>query len=112
MSGWFASLKNCGIKLGSRGMGADILLYTSPGCTDCEQVRRFLTSHRLRFKEFDLSDERIAVYAKKTYGVRIAPITVIGDQVLYGSFSEQYRQLSQLSLGKDNAVGDGGDVHE
>ncbi len=73
-----------------------VLLYTSPGCPDCAAVRRYLDTHGVRYEERDVTQPGIAAEAKARYGVRIAPITVIGDEALYGTFAEQKPRLDTL----------------
>ncbi|TAL86133.1 MAG: glutaredoxin family protein [Rhodanobacter sp.] len=73
-----------------------VLLYTSPGCPDCAAVRRYLDQHGVVFEERDVTAPGVADEAKARYGVRIAPITVIGDAVLWGTFAEQKPRLDAL----------------
>ena len=54
-------------------MTAEVIIYTTPTCPDCRQ----------------LSDPEIMEEAKARYGVRVAPITVIGDWFTYGTFADQ-----------------------
>jgi glutaredoxin len=77
-------------------MKQSVVLYTSPGCPDCAAVRRFLAERAVAFTERDLSDPAVAEEAKRRYGVRVAPITVIGEQVLYGIFEQQRRRLEAI----------------
>lgn len=79
-------------------MAAPVLLYTSPGCPDCSAVRAYLQRHGVAFEERDISAPGVADEAKARYGVRIAPITVIGDEALYGTFSAQKARLDALLL--------------
>lgn len=41
------------------------------------------------FTEKDLTDPAVAEEAKARTGVRVAPITLIGDRVFYGTFTSQ-----------------------
>lgn len=66
-----------------------IILYTSPGCPDCAAVRRYLGERGLAFEERDITAPGVAAEAKARYGVRVAPITVIGKDFFYGTFAEQ-----------------------
>ena len=70
-----------------------IIVYTSPGCPDCAAVKRYLADRGMRFEERDISAPGVADEAKARYGVRVAPITVIGDSFFYGTFAQQKRQL-------------------
>ena len=69
------------------------MLYTSPGCPDCAAVRRYLNDRGVSFVERDVTAPGIADEAKARYGVRIAPITVVGEDFCYGTFAEQKTQL-------------------
>ncbi|MHB1567353.1 MAG: glutaredoxin family protein [Acidiferrobacter sp.] len=71
-------------------------LYTSPGCPDCLALKTWLVAHHIAWHEHDLSQTPVADEAKARYGVRVAPITVIGDVVLYGIFEEQRTRLRQI----------------
>jgi len=73
-----------------------VILYTTPTCPDCHALRAWLTNRGVPFTERDLTDPVIADEAKSRYGVRIAPITVIGDQFFYGTFSEQRPKIDRL----------------
>ncbi len=70
-------------------MATVILLYTSPGCPDCAAVRHYLTARGLAFTERDVTAPGVADEARRTYGVRIAPITVIDGEAFWGTFAEQ-----------------------
>ncbi|OBS09713.1 glutaredoxin family protein [Acidihalobacter prosperus] len=77
----------------------NVLLYTSPGCPDCAAVKRYLEVRGVAFEERDVTLPCVAEEAKSRYGVRVAPITVIGEKVLYGTFADQKPRL-------DAALGD------
>ncbi|MDU8912260.1 glutaredoxin family protein [Aestuariicoccus sp. MJ-SS9] len=67
----------------------DVVIYTTPTCPDCRQLKSWLQQAGVAFEERDLSDPKIMVEAKVRYGVRVAPITVIGDWFTYGTFADQ-----------------------
>lgn len=73
-----------------------ILLYTSPGCPDCIALKHWLEYRALAYTERDLSQPGVADEAKARYGVRIAPVTVIGEAFFYGTFATQKPQLEAL----------------
>lgn len=77
-------------------MRNDILIYTSPGCPDCAALKQWLTEAGLGYHERDLSDPSVSDEAKSRCGVRVAPVTVIGEQCLYGTFANQLPQLQTL----------------
>lgn len=70
-----------------------IIVYTSPGCPDCAAVKGYLAGRGLPFEERDITAPGVADEAKSRYGVRVAPITVIGDAFFYGTFARQKPQL-------------------
>ncbi|WP_439273354.1 glutaredoxin family protein [Pseudochrobactrum sp. HB0163] len=77
-----------------------VMLYTTPTCPDCHAVKRWLTDQGVSYEERDLSDTRIAEEAKARTGVRVAPITIVGEQVFYGTFANQKPRLEEaLSSG-------------
>lgn len=63
-----------------------ILIYTTPTCPDCHAIKHWLAQQALTYEERDLTDPRIAEEAKARTGVRVAPITIIGSDVFYGTF--------------------------
>lgn len=75
-----------------------VLLYTSPGCPDCMAVKQFLQNHGIAYAERDITAPGVADEAKSRYGVRVAPITVIGKAVLFGTFSQQQPDLKKYLL--------------
>lgn len=66
-----------------------ILIYTTPTCPDCHALKRWLGQHELIYQERDLTDPNIAEEAKARTGVRVAPITIVGEEVFYGTFHSQ-----------------------
>ena len=83
-------------------MSVDVLVYTSPGCPDCAAVKRYLADRGIAFVERDVTAPGVAAEAKARYGVRVAPITVVGDAFFYGTFAQQKPQLD-LALSTANS---------
>jgi glutaredoxin 3 len=80
-------------------MNADIIVYTSPGCPDCAAVKCYLTDRGLPFEERDITAPGVADEAKSRYGVRVAPITVVGHSFFYGTFAQQKQHLDLALAG-------------
>ena len=74
----------------------DVEIYTTPTCPDCHQLKAWLVRNGVPFIERDLTDPAVAEEAKERTGVRVAPITVIGMQHFYGTFSSQREKLADL----------------
>jgi len=70
-----------------------ITVYTTPGCPDCAAVKGWLERRDVSYAEKDLSDPKIMAEAKERFGVRVAPITVVGDRFFYGTFADQQPEL-------------------
>lgn len=66
-----------------------ILIYTTPTCPDCKLLKEWLVKEQLSFEERDQTDPQIMAEAKARTGVRVAPITLIGEHIFYGTFSSQ-----------------------
>ncbi len=72
-----------------------VIVYTSPGCPDCAAVKRYLGDRGIPFDERDISAPGVADEARARYGVRVAPITVVGSLFFYGTFAQQKPQLDR-----------------
>ncbi|MBB6018427.1 glutaredoxin family protein [Deinococcus radiopugnans] len=71
-------------------MAPDITVYTVPGCADCEAVKRLLKGKGAAFTEKNVREDPAALAEMQARaGVRIAPVTVIGEQVFSGYFDDQ-----------------------
>ncbi len=67
-----------------------VTLYTTPGCADCAAVKRYLETRGVSFTEKDVSKNEAWIgEMKRVSGVRIAPVTVVGDKAFYGTFDRQ-----------------------
>ena len=74
----------------------EVTLYTTPGCADCAAVKRYLERKGVAFQERDVSQNEAWVdEMKQVSGVRIAPVTVVGDKAFYGTFEKQKTGLEQ-----------------
>lgn len=67
----------------------DLLIYTTPTCPDCRELKLWLARTGIAYEERDLTDPLIAEEAKARTGVRVAPISVIGERIFYGTFPSQ-----------------------
>ncbi len=79
-----------------------LLIYTTPTCPDCHALKLWLAQHGIAYDERDLTDPLIAEEAKARTGVRVAPISIVGSEVFYGTFHSQRPGLMKalgLSLG-------------
>ncbi|KQR35141.1 glutaredoxin family protein [Deinococcus sp. Leaf326] len=78
----------------------DITLYTVPQCADCEAIKRLLQHEDAPFTEKNVrGDPQALAEMQRRADVRIAPVTIIDDQVFYGPFSDQRHRIL-AALGK------------
>lgn len=73
-----------------------VLLYTTPTCPDCHTLKAWLERGGVSFREKDLTDSGVAAEAKAQYGIRVAPLTVVGEKVFYGAFADQRPRFQQV----------------
>jgi len=82
-------------------MADKVIIYTTPTCPDCRTLKAWLSAQGVAFVERDLSDPAVMEEAKARTGVRVAPITLVGDKVFYGTFRAQKPGLAEaLGLGR------------
>ena len=85
---------------------ANVVVYTTPTCPDCRALKAWLTGQGIAFEERDLSDPAIMQEAKNRTGVRVAPITLVGDELFYGTFPAQKPRIAAaltITAGHSNA---------
>lgn len=70
-----------------------IEIYTTPTCPDCRQLKAWFDQLGIPFEEHELARPGVAEEAKARTGVRVAPITLIGTKVYYGTHDTQRTQL-------------------
>lgn len=82
------------------GVREQVTLFTTPGCPDCAAVRRYLEERGVAYRERDMSrDPRAVADMKRLAGVRIAPVTIVGDRAIYGTFDRQRPRLREALSG-------------
>lgn len=80
-----------------------VIIYTTATCPDCWALKAWLERQGIAFEERDLSDPQISAEAKARTGVRVAPITLVGEMVFYGTFPSQKPDLT-VALGLFNTA--------
>lgn len=81
-------------------VNSPIIIYTTPTCPDCRALKRWLASLGIAYEERDLTNSKIMEEAKMRTGVRVAPITFVGEQFFYGTFADQRPKIAAtLGLG-------------
>ncbi|GGA43329.1 glutaredoxin family protein [Pelagibacterium lentulum] len=70
-----------------------LTIYSTPTCPDCRALKDWLDSEGVSYEVRDLSDQAVMEEAKAHYGVRVAPITAMGDWFTYGTFEKQQPEI-------------------
>ncbi len=70
-------------------MTSIVIVYSTPTCPDCRTLKAWLGRLGIEYVERDLTDQAVMDEAKRRFGVRVAPITEIGDWFTYGTFEDQ-----------------------
>ncbi|GEM49546.1 glutaredoxin family protein [Deinococcus cellulosilyticus] len=77
-------------------MDTPVTVYTTPHCPSCHAVKTYLTQKGIAFTEKDVTQSEAALQEMKGIsGVRIAPVTQIGDEAFYGDFPVQRPHIDQ-----------------
>jgi len=73
-----------------------IVVYTSPGCGVCSQVKNFLNGKDLEFEVRDIASDGKAQEELMAMGLAAVPVTVVGDgpPILGAKFNEIEEALS------------------
>ena len=80
-----------------------VAVYTTPTCQDCHALKAWLNARGVPFVEKDLTDIDVMTEVRETTGGRVAPITIIGDKVFFGTFAAQKPGIAE-ALGLSNAT--------
>jgi len=72
----------------------NVIIYTTPTCPDCHMLKAWLEREGVAFDERDLTNPKFMAQAKARTGVRVAPITLVGEQIFYSTFAAQLPRLS------------------
>ncbi|MBB5234299.1 glutaredoxin family protein [Deinococcus budaensis] len=84
-------------------MPLPVTVYTVPNCSSCEAVKRFLIKRGVLFTEKNVREDPATLAEMQARAnVRIAPVTMIGEQGFFGTFEDQ-RPLLEAAL-RENGV--------
>ena len=77
---------------------SDIVVYTSPFCAPCEQLKRFLTGHGVPFRTRDLMMDEEAQDRLDEARIRSTPALVIDGKIFAGDDLTQEKIKVLLGL--------------
>lgn len=72
----------------------DVVIYTTPPCPDCLALKRWLEASGIPYEERDLTDRAVMEEVKARTGMRVAPVTFVGDEFFYGTFADQRPKIA------------------
>ncbi|MGD6778973.1 glutaredoxin family protein [Sutcliffiella horikoshii] len=77
-------------------MNKQLIVYSAPGCRDCELVKEFLKEHQVSFEVRDLLANREYQEEVEKFGFMGIPVTAVGDQAVKGFNPEELNRLIDL----------------
>ncbi len=76
-----------------------IILYSTPGCPHCRDLKRWLHRHHIRFREEDVSRSARALHEFQKLGGRSVPLLRVGNRTIRGFEPRRLeRQLQQAGV--------------
>ncbi len=66
-------------------MTEKVVLYTTPMCGPCEQVKKYLTALGVDFEVVDVMMDEEAADLLDSKGIRSAPALAVGDKIVAGA---------------------------
>jgi glutaredoxin-like protein NrdH len=79
-------------------MGKEIIVYSTPFCAPCEQLKKFLREEGVEFEVKDLMMDQEAAELMEERGVRSAPALGIEGKVLFGPDLNAENLRKELNL--------------
>lgn len=76
----------------------EIIVYTTPFCAPCEQLKRILTTEGLAFEIKDLMVDEEAAELMERHGIRSAPALGIDGEIYAGDDLRPDRLVALLDL--------------
>lgn len=65
-------------------MAEKVIVYSTPLCPPCEQLKKYLTSRNVEFIVKDLMMDEAAADLMASHNIRSAPALQVGDEILSG----------------------------
>ena len=58
----------------------EVIVYTQPNCTQCEQTKRFLDMRKVDYKPVDITEDREAYDKVIAMGYKSVPVVTFGNE--------------------------------
>jgi glutaredoxin len=79
-------------------MAEKVIVYSTPLCPPCEQLKKYLTSRNVEFIVKDLMMDEAAANLMASHNIRSAPALQVGDEILSGQELKPERIDALLGL--------------
>ena len=66
-------------------MNRPVIVYSTPLCAPCEQLKRYLAAHDVSFVTKDLMMDEDAAEFVEGRGIRTSPVLQVGKTLLHGN---------------------------
>ena len=70
-----------------------VVVFTTPTCTWCNAVKKYLRQHKIRFKDIDVTRDRNAARDLERRGHRGVPVLFIGSKTIVGFNRDEINRL-------------------
>ena len=65
-------------------MARKIIVYSTPLCAPCEQLKGYLRAHDVEFEAKDLMIDEEAAAFIESHNIRSSPVLQVDDQLIFG----------------------------
>ena len=79
-------------------MEKEIIVYSTPLCSPCDQLKQFLADKGVKFKVVDLMMDEDAADLMESNGIRSVPVLSVDNDLLYGEALKQENLQQVLNL--------------
>lgn len=83
-------------------MDRPVIVYSTPLCAPCEQLKRYLAAHDVSFVTKDLMMDEDAAEFVEGRGIRTSPVLQVGDTLLHGNDLEPSHIDALLGLDRSD----------
>ena len=83
-------------------MDRPVIVYSTPLCAPCEQLKRYLVAHDVSFVMKDLMMDEEAAEFVEGRGIRTSPVLQVGETLLHGNDLEPSNIDALLGLDHSN----------
>ncbi len=73
-----------------------VVVYTQPGCQDCERLKAWLAEHQVPYHERNVREDVEALWELVEKGLHSTPVTLVDGTVVEGFDEAQLRRLLEL----------------